>query len=62
MIGEETLSYGAIVKRGDASLCVWRWRSLENHGRGCPRGCVVFEKVGILERKQMAHIKSKGPL
>lgn len=30
--------------------------------RGCPRGCGGFEKVGILERKQMAHIKSKGPL
>lgn len=29
---------------------------------GYPGGSGGFEKVGILERKQMAHVKSKGPL
>lgn len=51
----------SIVKHSNVlqcAVCSAAWRIV----RGCPWGCRGFEKVGILERKQMAHIKSKGPL
>lgn len=52
----------SIVKHSNVfalcAVCSAAWRI----ARGRLRGFGGFEKVGILERKQMAHIKSKGPL
>lgn len=44
-----------VLCRVNGGSAAWRFV------RGCSRGCGGCEKVGILERKQMAHIKSKGP-